>query len=197
MIKKYFDFLFSLFFLILLMPFFAIIYVLIKLDSQGPWLFKQERIGKNQVPFYIYKFRTMTTNQDKKAPLLSIKNDARITRIGKFLRKFKIDELPQLFNVLKGDMSLVGPRPEVKKYVDCYAEEDRLVVFSVRPGITDLASIYFYDESTLLENAENADDVYISIILPKKIQFYKDYVSKRTFFLDLKIIFLTLLKSLK
>lgn len=197
MLKRSFDFLFSFLLILMLMPFFIIIYVLIKLDSRGPFLFKQERIGKKEIPFYIYKFRTMITNRDKNVLLLSLKNDARITRIGKLLRKLKIDELPQFFNVLKGDMSFVGPRPEVKKYVDYYTEEDKYIIFSVRPGITDLASIHFYNESSLLENTENAENVYLSTILPEKIKFYKEYVYHRTFILDLKIIFLTVFKIFK
>lgn len=126
--------------------------------------------------------------------LLSTKNDPRITRVGRILRKLKLDELPQLLNVLKGDISLVGPRPEVKKYIAYYPDDYKSIIFSIRPGITDFASLYFYNESTLLEEGKNPEEIYISYILPKKMEFYKHYALNRTFLLDLKIIFLTFLK---
>lgn len=192
MVKRFFDILVSFVLLILLMPLFAFLCVVIKLSSKGPCFFTQERVGKNQSTFFIYKFRTMIPNQDHS--LLSTKNDSRVTKVGRVLRKLKLDELPQLFNVLKGDISFVGPRPEVQKYVAYYPDDYKTIIFSVRPGITDFASLYFYDESTLLEDDKNPEEIYISHLLPKKLELYKYYVLNRTFLLDLKIIFLTFLK---
>ncbi len=190
-IKRIFDVMFSFLLLLILLPFLLIVLILIKIDSDGPCIFKQERIGKDEIPFIIYKFRTMFIEQAENKYLLSLKNDSRITRVGKFLRKYKLDEFPQLINVLKGEMSLVGPRPEVRKYVEFYAKEEKKFIFSVTPGVTDLSSLYFYNEHVFLENSKDSESVYINEILPQKKEFYKKYVCERTFMLDIKIIFLT------
>ena len=197
--KRAFDFLVSLIGLIILSPLFGIISILIKIHDKGPIFFKQKRIGQNFKPFYIYKFRTMIINAENKGPLITKEDDPRITALGKFLRKFKIDELPQLINVLKGDMSLVGPRPEVEKYVNFF-KKDYKEILKIKPGITDYATIYFKDEELILKkfakNNENIEEVYLKQILPQKIKFYKKYLQEISFFTDLKLIFLTIWKIL-
>jgi len=197
--KRAFDFLVSLIGLIILSPLFGIISILIKIHDKGPIFFKQKRIGQNFKPFYIYKFRTMIINAENKGPLITKEDDPRITALGKFLRKFKIDELPQLINVLKGDMSLVGPRPEVEKYVNFF-KKDYKEILKIKPGITDYATIYFKDEELILKkfakNNDNIEEVYLKQILPQKIKFYKKYLQEISFFTDLKLIFLTIWKIL-
>jgi len=197
--KRAFDFLVSLIGLIILSPLFGIISILIKIHDKGPIFFKQKRIGQNFKPFYIYKFRTMIINAENKGPLITKEDDPRITALGKFLRKFKIDELPQLINVLKGDMSLVGPRPEVEKYVNFF-KKDYKEILKIKPGITDYATIYFKDEELILKNFaknnDNIEEVYLKQILPQKIKFYKKYLQEISFFTDLKLIFLTIWKIL-
>ncbi len=197
--KRAFDFLVSLIGLIILSPLFGIVSILIKIHDKGPIFFKQKRIGQNFKPFYIYKFRTMIINAENKGPLITKEDDPRITALGKFLRKFKIDELPQLINVLKGDMSLVGPRPEVEKYVNFF-KKDYKEILKIKPGITDYATIYFKDEELILKkfakNNENIEEVYLKQILPQKIKFYKKYLQEISFFTDLKLIFLTIWKIL-
>lgn len=164
------------------------------MESKGGGFYVQERIGKCGKLFGMYKFRSMRTGTDTQGLLTVGERDARITRVGHFLRKYKIDELPQLLNVLKGDMSLVGPRPEVRKYVDLYTTEQRRVL-DVRPGITDYASIEYVNENELLGNAENPDQVYIEIVMPAKIQLNMKYIEHPTVGEYFKIIFLTI-KSL-
>lgn len=164
------------------------------MESEGGGFYVQERIGKGGKPFGMYKFRSMRTGTDTQGLLTVGERDARITRVGHFLRKYKIDELPQLLNVLKGDMSLVGPRPEVRKYVNLYTTEQRRVL-DVRPGITDYASIEYVNENELLGNAENPDQVYIEIVMPAKIQLNMKYIEHPTVGEYFKIIFLTI-KSL-
>ena len=197
--KRAFDFLVSLIGLIILSPLFGIISILIKIHDKGPIFFKQKRIGQNFKSFYIYKFRTMIINAENKGPLITKEDDPRITALGKFLRKFKIDELPQLINVLKGDMSLVGPRPEVEKYVNFF-KKDYKEILKIKPGITDYATIYFKDEELILKNFaknnDNIEEVYLKQILPQKIKFYKKYLQEISFFTDLKLIFLTIWKIL-
>jgi lipopolysaccharide/colanic/teichoic acid biosynthesis glycosyltransferase len=163
----------------------------IKLDSPGPVLFRQQRVGRHGVPFDIYKFRTMADRPDA-GRQLTVGRDPRITRAGHFLRRSKLDELPQLLNVLEGTMSLVGPRPEVPRYVACYPPEARKAVLSVAPGITDLASILYKEESEILGRAADPERAYIETILPVKLAYYQRYVRERSFWLDLRIIFQTL-----
>jgi lipopolysaccharide/colanic/teichoic acid biosynthesis glycosyltransferase len=196
MAKRIFDIFFSILGLIFIFPILIIIGLIIKLDSKGNAFYLQERIGKNGKPFKIYKFRTMYLNSDKKGMLSLGKNDNRITKIGHFLRKFKLDELPQLINVLKGEMSFVGPRPEVQKYVDLYTKE-QLKILNVKPGITDLASIHFFEEEQLLGKSHNPEKTYITEILPKKIKLNKEYLKNVTLTNDIKIIIKTVYKILK
>lgn len=192
---RFFDFLFSLVGIILLSPLFIIISILIKLDSKGGVLYKQMRVGKSNKDFKLFKFRTMETNSDKKGLLTVGGKDVRVTRIGFLLRKFKMDELPQLFNVLFGDMSLVGPRPEVRKYVDLYTP-NQMIILNVLPGITDLASITYRNENDLLAAAENPEQFYISEVMPAKINLNLKFIENRNikqyFLIIIKTIFISL-----
>jgi lipopolysaccharide/colanic/teichoic acid biosynthesis glycosyltransferase len=188
--KRIFDFTASLAGLLLLAPLFALVAIWIKLDSPGPVFFRQQRVGKDGVLFDIVKFRTM--HDDAHEALLTIGHDRRITEVGKFLRRHKLDEFPQLFNVMAGSMSLVGPRPEVPRYVDCYPPEVRSVVLSVLPGITDWASIYYKEENSLLGRAANPEQAYLETILPAKLKYNLRYVHERSFWNDVRIIFTTL-----
>ncbi len=191
--KRLFDITLSLIGLTFMLPLFAIIAILIKIDSQGPVFYKHRRVGKNFKPFGVYKFRTMVKDADKIGPQITSGGDPRITKIGRFLRKSKIDELPQLINVLKGDMSLVGPRPEVEKYVNLY-KKDYQEILKVRPGITDISSVIYRDEEAVLKEQPNPDEYYKNILLPRKIQLAKKYVKNQSILLDLKIILATILK---
>ncbi len=190
--KRLFDIIFSFLGLIFLSPVLLLIIVLMLATSKGPIIYKQVRVGKNNKDFKIFKFRTMHVNADKLGLLSVGDRDPRITQIGYYLRKFKLDELPQLANVLIGDMSFVGPRPEVRKYVNFYNQE-QMQVFKVRPGITDLASIEFRNESELLSNQEDPDSYYINVIMPKKLQINLDYLKERTLFKDIGVILKTFL----
>ena len=190
--KRIFDFVAACSGLTLLFPLLAITALLIKLDSPGPVFFRQERVGMHGRVFRIFKFRTMRVNTEGKRQI-TIGRDPRITRIGHGLRRFKIDELPQLLNVVRGEMSLVGPRPEVLRYVAHYPKEMRDAVLSVRPGITDWASIEFRDENAILGKAADPEKSYVETILPIKLGYYIRYVRERSFGMDLKIIFLTIL----
>lgn len=192
MVKRLFDILCASAGLLLLAPLFAVTAILIKRDSPGPVFFRQTRVGQFGKPFRIYKFRTMCMDAEKKGTQVSTGDDPRITRTGRFLRNYKIDELPQLINVVSGEMSLVGPRPEVPKYVAAYPE-DYAQILSVRPGITDYASLAFKDENELLKAADNPERKYIEEILPIKIGYYKQYLVERSFGTDLKLIFKTIL----
>lgn len=189
--KRFFDLLLSVLGLIILVPFFLVIGVLIKLNSAGPVFYLQERIGKNRKPFRLFKFRSMRTDADKGNAITVGARDIRITTVGYYLRKFKLDELPQLINVLKGEMSLVGPRPEVKKFVDLYSK-DQLRVLSVRPGLTDLASIEYRNENELLEGKTDPIGFYIEEILPAKLRLNLQYIEHQSLGLDIKIIFNTI-----
>ena len=193
---RFLDILFSLFGLILLSPFFFIIAVCILYDSKGGVLYKQTRVGKDGVDFQLYKFRTMAVGSDKGSLITIGARDNRITKIGYFLRKYKLDELPQLINVLRGDMSLVGPRPEVRKYVDLY-DDNQMKVLQIRPGITDYASIKFRNENELLEKAADPDKIYIEQIMPEKISYNMQYINNCTITEYFKIIFRTLFIILK
>ena len=192
MAKRVFDILFSSLGLVLLIPVFVGISTLIIIDTKGPIFFRQERVGRHLRNFKIHKFRTMIVNASDFGPSITIDLDPRVTRVGKILRKYKLDELPQLIDVLLGDMSFVGPRPEVPKYVEAYSELDKKVIFSVKPGITDKASIEFRNENELIANASDADHVYIEKILPIKLMYYHEYVETRSLWLDIKIIFKTI-----
>jgi lipopolysaccharide/colanic/teichoic acid biosynthesis glycosyltransferase len=178
--------------LLALAPLFAMVAALIKLDSPGPVLFKQQRIGRRFQPFWIYKFRTMRSDAHQGSPI-TVGADRRITRVGHFLRRSKIDELPQLFNVLKGDMSLVGPRPEVPYYVELF-RSDYEDILKVRPGLTDLASLKYSDEAVLLGKSENPEDEYIRRLLPDKIELAKEYLRRSSFFFDIRLIVATAIK---
>ncbi|TXD97841.1 sugar transferase [Psychrobacter frigidicola] len=191
MLKRSFDFIASAIGLSCLLPVFLIIAFWVKLDSKGPIFFRQVRIGRNGVPFIIHKFRTMHTNAESEGRL-TIGSDSRITHSGHFLRRTKLDELPQLIDVLLGDMSLVGPRPEVSEFMELYREDVRSNILSVKPGITDRASIEMVDENTLLSGYADPKQAYIEIIMPIKAKISCEYVDKQNFIDDLKIIFLTL-----
>ena len=196
MIKKLFDITASLFGIILLSPVFLLIAVWIKADSKGPVFYRQKRVGKDNSDFELIKFRTMRTGSDKGSLLTVGGRDPRITRSGYYLRKFKLDELPQLFNILSGDMSFVGPRPEVRKYVDLYNDDQRKVL-SALPGITDVASIKYRNENELLEQAADPEEYYINSVMPDKLKLNLDYISRRTFLSDMKVILKTFSAILK
>ena len=188
--KRLFDIVSSLLVLIIGFPFFLIIVILILIDSRGGVFYRQVRVGKNNKDFYLYKFRTMVSGADKKGQLTVGDKDNRITRIGYFLRKFKLDEFPQLINVLKGDMSVVGPRPEVRKYVSMYSAE-QMQVLNVRPGLTDIASIEYINESELLSKADDPEKLYIEKIMPEKLSLNMKYIREKSLGTDLRIIFRT------
>ena len=187
---RFFDIFFSFLGILLLSPVFLLLYISICLESRGGGFYRQLRVWRYGKDFYVYKFRSMRVGADKQGLITVGGRDPRITRIGYFIRKYKLDELPQLFNVLKGDMSLVGPRPEVRKYVDLYTEEQRKVL-SVRPGITDYASIEYVDENTILGQADDADKAYVELIMPDKIRYNMKYINNRFLKEYFKIIFLT------
>lgn len=195
MLKRIFDITLSLFGLIILLPFMLIVAILIKFDSKGTVFFKQIRITKGGKEFKIFKYRTMKAGSDKYSQI-TVGKDERITKIGSFLRKYKLDEIPQLINVLIGDMSLVGPRPEVPKYVALYTDEQKEIL-KVRAGITDYASIEFSDENDLLASEKNPEEAYIEKIMPKKIELNKKYLSEISVLTDIRIILLTIKKILK
>jgi lipopolysaccharide/colanic/teichoic acid biosynthesis glycosyltransferase len=190
MMKRLFDLFFSTVGLLLLFPLFLCVSVLIRLDSRGPVFFRQKRLGRGLYPFSIYKFRTMVEDADLRGPLITMDGNKRVTRVGRMLRKTKIDEIPQLINVFKGEMSLVGPRPEVEKYVLLY-KEDYQEILKARPGVTDLASILFRDEETLLLQEDNPEAYYEQILLPQKIKLAKEYLQKSSILYDVGLIFLT------
>ncbi|MEQ8517569.1 MAG: sugar transferase [Cytophagales bacterium] len=191
--KRFLDLIVSFLGLLILSPILLIIAILIVIDSGFPVFFKQQRVGKGNIDFGMLKFRTMRKDADKKGLLITVGGrDSRITRVGYYLRKYKLDEFPQLFNVLKGEMSLVGPRPEVRKYVEHYSEE-QMKVFSIKPGITDYASIQFRNENELLAGRDNPEEFYIKEIMPVKLSFNLEYLRKRTFWGDMAILFQTVL----
>jgi len=190
--KRLFDLFFSLTGLLLLMPVYLPIAIWVRLDSPGPVFFRQVRVGQFGNPFRIFKFRTMYADAEARGRMITVGDDPRITRAGRFLRKFKLDELPQLFNVVKGEMSLVGPRPEVPRYVKFYPEEIRTQVLSIRPGITDIASILYKNENIVLAGAADPEATYVNVVLPEKLKHYVRYVSERSLWLDFKIVMMTL-----
>jgi lipopolysaccharide/colanic/teichoic acid biosynthesis glycosyltransferase len=187
--KRAFDIIFAFTGLVLLFPLLALVALLIKWDSRGAVFFKQERMGRGFRPFRIYKFRSM--RQASEGLPLTVGQDPRITRVGSFLRKTKIDEVPQLINVLKGEMSLVGPRPEVRQYVELF-RRDYEEILTVRPGITDIASLKYQDEAKVLDHSKNPEEEYIRRILPDKIRLAEEYVSRSSFLFDLGLILKTL-----
>lgn len=195
-IKRAMDVVLSFIGLIIILPIMVIFSILIKIDSEGPIFFKQIRVGLRGKKFKILKFRTMVVNAEKLGQQITIGEDNRITRVGKFIRKYKIDELPQLINVFKGDMSLVGPRPEVTKYVELYNEEQSKVL-SVRPGITDLASIRYSDENEILGKVSNPEEYYTNTIMPDKLDLNLQYINNNNIIKDLVIIFKTIFKVLR
>lgn len=172
-------------------PVLLIIALLVKLDSPGPVLYLQRRVGRFERPFRIVKFRTMRLGADVRGPLVTSASDPRVTRIGHWLRKLKLDELPQLVNVISGDMSLVGPRPEVEKYIEHWPQDLRPVILSVRPGITDPASLEYFDEAGLLAQSPDTERAYIEHVLPRKVLIYQQYVQNRSFQGDLAILLRT------
>ena len=191
MLKRVFDMMFALVWLILLSPFLLFFAILIKLGSKGPVFYRGVRVGRHGKPFNIFKFRTMVMDAERLGGTSTADDDPRITKIGHFLRKFKLDELPQLINVLKGEMSIVGPRPEVQHYVDMFTEEERAIL-EVRPGITDWASLWNPDEGAVLAGSADPEKTYMEKIRPQKIKLQLKYVREQSFWNDLKIIFLTL-----
>lgn len=196
MLKRIFDIIFSFLGMILLLPFFVIICLSIIVNSGLPLFYFQERVGKNSRTFKLIKFRTMRANSDKKGLLTIGGRDPRVTAIGYYLRKYKLDELPQLLNVLVGSMSLVGPRPEVSKYVNLYNAK-QLQVLNVKPGITDFASLEFINENDLLAQSSNPEETYINSIMPQKLDLNLQYIAQQSFMTDIKIITHTLLKIIK
>ncbi len=193
--KRFCDVTASLLVLLVISPFFMITAIIIMLESGGGFIYKQKRVGKDNKDFNLYKFRTMKIDSDKRGLLTVGMRDPRITRSGYFLRKYKLDEFPQLINIIKGSMSIVGPRPEVRKYVEFYDENQRKVL-SVRPGLTDYASLKYINENELLANSDNPEKTYIEEIMPHKIDLNLEYIEKRSCKEDLKIIFLTIKKIL-
>lgn len=188
--KRFFDIVASLLGLIVLSPLLLVVAIWVKMDSEGPVFFRQVRVGRYNKDFRIFKFRSMRVGSDKGSQVTIGGRDPRVTRSGYFIRKFKIDELPQLINVLVGDMSLVGPRPEVRHYVDYWTPE-QMRVLDVRPGITDPASIRFRNENELLAKAKNPEKYYVEVIMPQKIKLYLEYVNQASFWYDLKLILQT------
>jgi len=192
MSKRFFDLLASGLGLILLLPLLLVLAVWIKLDSPGPVFFRQVRVGLGGKLFRIHKFRTMFAGADRSSLQITVGADARVTHVGERLRKYKLDELPQLLDVLIGHMSLVGPRPEVPRYVACYPADVRNVVLSVRPGITDQASIEFKDENLILGRATDPHLAYVEKVLPIKLKYYVEYVNSKSLFGDIRLILKTL-----
>ena len=193
---RFFDFILSLVGLVVLAPILIVLAIWIKIDSKGPVFYKQVRVGQNGIDFGLFKFRSMVVDADKKGLITVGGRDPRITRSGYFIRKYKLDELPQLINVLVGDMSLVGPRPEVRKYVNLYTDEQQKVL-SVKPGITDYASIEYMDENEILGKSSDPEKTYIEEIMPEKIKYNMKYIQNKNVSEYFKIIFLTLLKIVR
>lgn len=194
MLKRLFDIIFSFLGLILVSPLLLIVVLLIKINSSGQVFYRGERIGKLRKPFRIFKFRTMVENADRIGGPSTADDDPRLTKIGRFLKKYQLDELPQLINVLRGEMSLVGPRPEVRVYVDMMSDEERKTILSVLPGMTDLASLWNFHESEVLKGSSDPERAYQEKIRPEKIRLQMEYVKNRSFLLDFKLIIKTISK---
>lgn len=195
-LKRVFDVIVSLILLIILLPVFIILGIAIKIDSKGPVFFRQERITQYGRTFRIFKFRTMVNNAEKLGTQVTVGNDSRITRVGSFIRNCRLDEISQLLNILTGDMTFVGTRPEVKKYVDHYTKK-MMATLLLPAGVTSLASIYYKDEAELLEKSNNPDKTYIEEILPKKMKYNLQSIEKFNFLEDIKIMFMTALAVIK
>ena len=195
MVKRAFDIAASLVVLAVLAPFFPLLTITIKLDSKGPVFFRQQRVGRGGRPFVMLKFRTMAVGSSAQGEV-SVKDDPRITRVGRWLRRSKVDELPTVLNVLRGDMSIVGPRPEVPRYVALYTAEQREVL-SVRPGITDFGTLVFNDEADILGSGPDAEQIYVERVLPEKLALNLEYIKRRSMAVDIAIIFKTLLLMVK
>lgn len=191
MVKRVFDLFWATVGLLLLWPLFLVVGFLIKLEDRGPVFFRQRRIGWRGVPFQMWKFRTMVVDAEQKGSALTVGRDPRITRVGHWLRATKVDELPQLLNVWTGEMSLVGPRPEVQKYVNLYSKDQRQVL-DLRPGVTDLASVKYRRESELLAASSDPDQTYVEEIMPEKIRINLEYAAQATAWADVRVILLTL-----
>ena len=195
MVKRIFDIVLSLFGLIILSPILLLLAIAIVVESRGGVFYMQTRVGRNNKDFKLFKFRSMATGSDKKG-LLTVGNDSRITKVGHYIRKYKLDEFAQLLNVIKGNMSLVGPRPEVRKYVDMYNKEQCLVL-NVKPGITDYASIEYFDENSLLGASSNPEQTYIEEVMPNKLELNKKYIDNPTVGHDIVLIYKTIVRILK
>ncbi len=191
--KRLFDIFLAFIGLFLLFPLLAVVAILVKLDSRGPAFFQQERVGRNFRPFRILKFRSMAADAENNGPQITVSGDKRVTTMGKVLRKYKIDELPQLINILRGEMSFVGPRPEVRKYIELY-KQDYEKLLEMRPGITDPASIKYSKEENVLSLSKNWEEDYIEKILPEKIRISLQYVDKHNILIDTRLIFKTIFK---
>jgi len=199
MLKRLFDIFFSGLGLLILSPFFLVVALIIKFTSPGPVFYRGVRVGKDFKEFKIYKFRSMVANAEKIGGPSTREGDPRLTKIGKFLRKYKLDELPQLINVFKGEMSLVGPRPEVPEYAKLYQGEEK-IIYSVKPGITDYASLWDINEAEILKDAktfEETEKIYLEKIRPEKVRLQMKYVKEKSFLTDLKILWRTLLNLIK
>lgn len=195
-LKRVFDVIVSLIMLIILLPIFIILGIAIKIDSKGPVFFRQERITQYGKTFRIFKFRTMVNNAEKLGTQVTVGNDSRITRVGSFIRNCRLDEISQLLNILTGDMTFVGTRPEVKKYVDHYTKEMKATLL-LSAGVTSLASIYYKNEAELLANSNNPDKTYVEEILPEKMKYNLQSIEKFNFLEDIKIMFMTALAVIK
>ena len=194
MLKRLFDILFSFLGLLITSTILLLVAITIKLDSRGPVFYRGERTGKKGKPFRIFKFRTMVENAERIGGPSTASDDPRLTRIGNFLKKYQIDELPQLINVLKGEMSFVGPRPEVKRYVDMMSQQEKDIILSVVPGMTDFASLWNFHEGEILKGSSDPEKTYMEKIRPEKIRLQMEYVKKRSFLLDLELIIKTILR---
>ena len=194
--KRILDIVFSLLVIAVGLPFGLVIALLILVDSKGSVIYRQSRVGRNNVDFWLYKFRTMCEDADHSSLITVGADDARITRVGAFLRKFKIDEFPQFLNILKGEMSIVGPRPEVRKYVDLYTPE-QMRVLSVRPGLTDYASIRYVNENELLATSADPEQTYIQEIMPDKLKLNLKYIDEKSLLTDAKIVLQTIVAIFK
>ncbi|HOV11233.1 MAG TPA: sugar transferase [Bacteroidales bacterium] len=191
--KRIFDIFFSVTGILVVLPLLLILFFLVVIESRGGFLYFQKRVGRNGIDFKLYKIRTMYKNADQKGLLTVGDDDKRITPVGRILRAYKIDELPQLFNILSGKMSFVGPRPEVRKYVDMYTVEQKKVL-SAKPGLTDYASLLYYNENKLMARYENFEEVYIKTIMPRKLRLNLIYIDNKNMCLDVKIILKTIFK---
>ena len=196
LLKRIFDIVASGCGLLILSPLFLVLAIWIKCDSKGPVFYRQVRVGRHNRDFRLFQFRSMRVGADKQGLITVGGRDPRVTRSGYYIRKYKFDELPQLINVFLGDMSLVGPRPEVRKYVDMYTPE-QMHVLDVRPGITDMASILYCNENELLEKADDPDKFYVEVVMQDKLRINLDYVANHSFFFDIKLIFKTLFAIVK